>query len=401
MFRTSGILLLLLASTIPPSAQQQVSTPPPSQETLDAMKQGTTREVAPLRMALKTSRSQAPSDASFGVVAEIENVSDLPVYLDRVTLILPPEIDPISGVLSYWDLSVPTASDQASREGFPSLLLPGSRTLAIVNLLKQPGTYQEEPSTDQSEPSTDQKDSKKTLSARISRHWQQLQFVPGDYTLRLVCSYRMITKEGQNSPPLSQVAETTLPVVAAQTTVLAGAAIGGLMAFILLPNLWLPITKDFSKITRLHWTFVILRGVAMSCLLSVMVSILLSRMSDSTFLIKVSVQDFWGAITVGFLAGTSGTAVLQRFTIWQAEQQKRLVQRGLAPSPPGDTGVAKPAEGGTTKPEELPPEAIRKGSGSEKPEQEIDTKKHEKHQEPARGEHQETKEHKEAEVVGA
>jgi hypothetical protein len=60
-----------------------------------------------------------------------------------------------------------------------------------------------------------------------------------------------------------------------------------------------------------------------------MIAILLSRMSDSPILIKVTVQDFWGAITIGFIAGTSGTALLQKFTISQAEKQKNLAEKVL------------------------------------------------------------------------
>ena len=162
-----------------------------------------------------------------------------------------------------------------------------------------------------------------------------LGFVPGDYTLRVVCPYYKNADDARNKSPnyFTQVAEITLPMVAAQTTILAGAALGGLMAFFLLPSLWLPMSREWTALNWWHKLFIVIRGLLVPALLSVMIAILLSRMSDSPFLIKVSVQDFWGAITIGFIAGTSGTAVLQRFTISQAERQKSLVERGITQVP--------------------------------------------------------------------
>jgi hypothetical protein len=49
-----------------------------------------------------------------------------------------------------------------------------------------------------------------------------------------------------------------------------------------------------------------------SSLLSVIVTILLSRVEQTQFFIKVSVSDFWGAIAVGFLANYGGWAILDK-----------------------------------------------------------------------------------------
>jgi hypothetical protein len=47
-------------------------------------------------------------------------------------------------------------------------------------------------------------------------------------------------------------------------------------------------------------------------LLSAIVTILLSRLSDTQFLIKVSVADFWGAIVTGLVAQYLGSKWLER-----------------------------------------------------------------------------------------
>ena len=183
----------------------------------------------------------------------------------------------------------------------------------------------------------------KSLTGWWGRKINALGFVPGDYTLRVVCPYWKNPDDARNKSPnyFTQVAESTLPMVAAQTTILIGAALGGLMTFFLLPSLWLPMTREWTALSWWHKLFIVCRGLSVSALLSVMIAILLSRMSDSPFLIKVSVQDFWGAIAIGFIAGTSGTAVLQKFTISQAEKQKSLVERGIAQAPPTGTDEKK------------------------------------------------------------
>ena len=44
------------------------------------------------------------------------------------------------------------------------------------------------------------------------------------------------------------------------------------------------------------------------------VTILLARLSQSQFIISVTVNDFWGAVAVGFIIAASGPTILQKFT---------------------------------------------------------------------------------------
>jgi hypothetical protein len=54
-------------------------------------------------------------------------------------------------------------------------------------------------------------------------------------------------------------------------------------------------------------------GLFGACLLSAIVTILLARISETQFLVKVTVNDIWGAITIGFFANYAGSKVLERF----------------------------------------------------------------------------------------
>ena len=53
-------------------------------------------------------------------------------------------------------------------------------------------------------------------------------------------------------------------------------------------------------------------GLGGSVLLSAIITILLSRISETQFLIRITVADFWGAITVGFVANYLGTKFLDK-----------------------------------------------------------------------------------------
>jgi hypothetical protein len=340
----AALTFFLLSSRIAASPQN-ASSPSVGRKVVQATipDTSTTPKVDPLKLTLKTSRPQAAADLTFGISVEIENVSSAPVFLPthNLLLIVPPEINPIGlnpngDYATYWELGLPSPpaaldwekkywSAGPPKENGIATLQPGSRTIAYFNLLKRTTLDVKRDLTPD-----------RSLKGWWGRNIDAIGFVPGDYTLRVVLPYYKNPDDARNSSSnyFTQVAEITLPMVAAQTTILAGAALGGLITFFLLPSLWLPITGEWRALNRWHKLFIVIRGLSVSALLGLMIAILLSRMSDSPFLIKVSVQDFWGAITIGFIAGTSGTAVLQRFTISQAEKQKSLVERGITQAPP-------------------------------------------------------------------
>ena len=54
-------------------------------------------------------------------------------------------------------------------------------------------------------------------------------------------------------------------------------------------------------------------------MLSSIVTILLARLSETQFLVRVNVADLWGAIAIGFIASASGTAILQKYFLHQEE----------------------------------------------------------------------------------
>jgi fluoride ion exporter CrcB/FEX len=53
-------------------------------------------------------------------------------------------------------------------------------------------------------------------------------------------------------------------------------------------------------------------GVLGAILLSIIVTILLTRLSESQFIIKINIVDFWGSLVVGFAANYGGAKVLDK-----------------------------------------------------------------------------------------
>ncbi len=156
---------------------------------------------------------------------------------------------------------------------------------------------------------------------------KRLDFLPGSYSFLLTGIYysnqagavdgnqpQPVTGESaggsvsSNQPILKDEhffsASASLPVAIDQTQIILYAALGGLLA-------WLVMTfrstsgTDGATLTwpqRSRVWVGTLRKIAAAMLISVTVTIVASRLSTTSFPVKVSVDDFWGALTVGFVA---------------------------------------------------------------------------------------------------
>jgi hypothetical protein len=142
----------------------------------------------------------------------------------------------------------------------------------------------------------------------------ELVLPPGPYSVTIVADF-WETRSGAEEKSLDHQSYSTvlaIPIVASQLTIIIGSVLGGLIAFFLLPT-----TRFFEtpyhegKSTRDKVTERFFSLMA-SVMLSVILTILLSRLADSEFIIKVTVNDFWGAIAIGFIASASGKSILSK-----------------------------------------------------------------------------------------
>jgi hypothetical protein len=248
----------------------------------------------PVKLTVTASREQAASDSNFGITAEIENTSSATIYLrpEFITMLVPPELNASTNVTNFdWASFLPGPSAEPNDPiGTVIPLEAGSKTIA----------YWQRP---------------KGLPS-FPLFLSGLQFTPGKYTIEVVCTYwdSLDKAEAKDMGRFTQATSIQIPIIAPEDVILFGAAVGGVMAFVLLPGLWLPQDVPWNQKRRLKRVWIVIRGISVAAILSMMVTILLSRLSDTQFLVKVSVNDLWGAIAVGFVVGASGTSVLQKFT---------------------------------------------------------------------------------------
>jgi hypothetical protein len=292
-----GALLTLMVSGIVFGRQRKSATQPtakPSPNATPSPGSGAAPSPTPekklsqteslIEITLNTSRRQVTAGSGFGIVAEIRNKSDQGVYLrpKYLTMIPPPEINRGRGAAPYWYADMPP-DPAAGTDGYEKVvyLAPGAKTSASWI---GDGPWDNPP------------------------WWQPrfltlVSFAPGEYTMKVVGSYWTDEEsaKNKNSNYQSESAEIKVLVAAPQTVILLGAIVGGLIAYFLLPN------------TRLHPQQIDPLGLLTAILLSSIVTILLARLSETQFIVRVSINDFWGAIAIGFIASAWGTSILQRF----------------------------------------------------------------------------------------
>jgi hypothetical protein len=99
----------------------------------------------------------------------------------------------------------------------------------------------------------------------------------------------------------TETAEIKVPVVAPQWVIILGASLGAIIAYFLLPNI------------RRKPDHVELLGLSSAILFGIIITILLGRIADTQFFVKITVTDFWGAVAIGFIGVASGHSLLQKY----------------------------------------------------------------------------------------
>jgi len=148
---------------------------------------------------------------------------------------------------------------------------------------------------------------------------QKIMFHPGPYKFVLQAKFYESPGPGKADAGISHFAsqQKDVRISASEGMILFAAAIGGILAFFvkqMMPN----APSDTSEATtrsdarwrRRFWRSVLhLLGAV---LLSITVVILSSRLGESQFPLQVSVTDFWGALTIGFVGNFVGVYLIQK-----------------------------------------------------------------------------------------
>lgn len=292
-------------------------------------------ETNSLRLTARASRTQDLLGIRFGIYADLENTSRIPLFLHPryLTLTSPPELTyHDQGLVRYAYCPGPPDDEYLSSSVEKLVRLdPGDKITCFWDIIrKQLGA----PKTHSS-----------TWSTWIDHALFDLSFPPGQYTFTIVLNYWVdpaqipllspssfrAERTGSNEPPpnrdevvpnptnpsrktltateireisigehKTETSNVMVVVAAAEWVVLFGAMLGGAFAFALIPS-----SRLYSHST---W-----KGLFSTIMLSAIATILLSRLSETQFVIRVTVNDFWGAVAVGFVVGSTGRAVLEKF----------------------------------------------------------------------------------------
>jgi hypothetical protein len=302
---------------------------------------GDTTSSNALQIHIESTRSQPAMGTGLGIIAELKNTSNAPVYLleNRVNLVIPPEIQSAFAGVANWWATFPTQHSpglQYKQDGTleplnPNLLDADGKPIAVAEkfrgrLTLMPGaTYRVFWSLGPSMPSASGTfDFVVTNLTVIRSELNFLLFTPGEYKFSVVAQY-WTDPETPDAKYFTVTASEKVRVTAPQSVILVGSALGGLIAYLLLPRLrhHRPSPKTMPSVRRDTWYWrsseVLLRlartiaGVLGAMLLSAIVTILLARISETQFLIRVNISDFWGAIAIGFLANLGGVKIFSKF----------------------------------------------------------------------------------------
>lgn len=271
-----------------------------------------------LTIDVQPSASQLVAGAGLGVMATIRNVSAVTLYLREtdLALALPLELEGSKGQIFGYPAFFPTEAHDAKKTGAEYF----SGRIAL-----QPGdTYSAFWTR-----STTSESSFIYIARQISSQLEFLFFSPGPYTLTVTskywtdasfpaAGYRTVTKS------------VTLPVTAPQFVILLGAALGGVIAYVILPRARPRRASPTSRPARYLKKATEVSGAMM---LSVIVTILLSRVAGTQFVISVTVNDFWGAIAIGFAANYAGTKLLDRLVPSKPTSDKEKHDSAEQPEP--------------------------------------------------------------------
>lgn len=273
---------------------------------------------AGLSITSEGTRERLAVGTSFGVSGTITNNTKSLVYVNErfATLKVPAEIEgPYGNADSIWFAYFPTGDHGQNDElTFKATvaLKPGEAT--SVFWLVDPRTTLSEVAWQRPKLQPNTWTTLKNLYDQVSIELNFLLFSPGKYKLTLSVDYW--DNVGLKGPPNLAIESKVVDVAAPESVILFGAAIGGLIAFLILPQARRGLTAaPLSAHPHLGYVFIGTRailGLFGAMLLSAIITILLARISESQFLIRVTVSDLWGAIAIGFIANYVGTEALSK-----------------------------------------------------------------------------------------
>jgi hypothetical protein len=274
----------------------------------------TTQKSGDLEITILASRPQLSAGSGFGLTADIKNTSEKAVILPatKTILIIPPELQGsnVRWFTGYYAFFPTEVTDDGNAFG-GTLTLQPSRSYIVKWAWdrREQGTPTNPGNGAASQAFNFLPPFVHDLIDTISSELQFTFFSPGDYKVDVVARYHV--QDDPEGKDQTVVQSALIHVNAPESVILLGAAMGGLLGHIIsrLYRTADPISIGSLKLSNVGG---FIGGALGSMMLAAIVTILLSRISESQFLVRININDFWGAIAVGFIASVSGISVLDR-----------------------------------------------------------------------------------------
>lgn len=360
------VFVVMAVSTLPTRGAPAAKTAATRQAAAASVPVPATAEDITLDIEVQTSRANPVVGSDLGITAVFKNTSKrATLYLGQTTttMTLPPEMEgPLSQVYGreaffpsendQWLIGRRLDADRRARqkaidEGQPEPPLPETPLPDIVVAIQPGHSYRAMwvhnmatgPARAPAYTLAEVADSAWT---QIMMEMRYLFFSPGDYKILVqakVGANKLPTEPGYYT--FSQVA--TIKAGAPQFVIIFGAMIGGLACWLLFPGQDRAIPRDGSWGASLWKVSANASAMLGVFLYAAIITILMARLSESQFLVKISVTDFWGAVVVGFIAQYVGKAALDKYLPGRGGEERKpaaMVQQILDDSP--GTAAASP-----------------------------------------------------------
>lgn len=297
-----------------------------------------------LKVTINASRASVTRGGSYGVYADLENLSPSVVTIkpQETVLVVQPEVAQPSACVGLEQAIFParpsilgqlptpsTPQPSPSTPGQPSHAaqsLPQTAPQAAAPVLPTGGSSVGELQIQSGEHykvfwNLTSPPGKRLGPNCSGTSWMKdyLGFVPGDYafTVEGIVYSGVI---GGVTTAHTYTETTTLHVGISQIPTAIAAFFGGLLAYFVVAlqpgqdfAQWVPKAADATSSATLHRVKAaerILRNSFAAGLLGAALTIVASRLSETQFPVKVSVNDFWGALTIGFVSYFVGHRII-------------------------------------------------------------------------------------------
>jgi hypothetical protein len=290
--------------------------PAPKANTAGASREGSAGDADGqiVKVTIETSRPEVTTGGGYGIYADLQNLKSDPVtlYPRETTLVVQPELADKYPCVFELNGFFPTETNPSKEFplGRPIVIQPKEHYRAFWDMngeaigLCQGGQ--------------EQSWWPDWIADRMRSSKNRLAFMPGDYAF-VVVGKAYVSPEGKAETKYHTFTQDVkLHVGITQMGAITAAVLGGIIGYIVMA---LRKDGDFAVLWKKpdgkprHWfwyLFFILRNGFSAALLSAVVTVILSRISDTQFPIKVTVSDFWGALTIGFVAYFTGNNLINR-----------------------------------------------------------------------------------------